>query len=146
MNIILKSCSILVPIVVMTSAAFSADVTGQRKVDDTWIEGQVRWTEGPPSYKYMWIAWPADGTVMFCGVGKWVSGNLRSQTREVIKDRGFFIGDTLYYNDITFFADVSASAKLIGAQANCVSTGKSPPRQVKDGVSIRSTNPNRVYR
>jgi len=130
----------------IASTAQSGEIIGQSKVESDWFEGKVRWTQGPPAYKYMWKVRIRDGVVVLCGVGKIVSANLGSASRQVIKDRGFYIDDTLYYDDITFFTKVPRSTKLIGAQANCVSTGKRLPKQVKDGVSIQSMRPNRVYR
>ncbi len=125
--------------------AQAGSVIGTDKVADNWVEDQIRWSNGPPSYKFRWTVRVDKGAVILCGAGRWVSGNLRTQTKAVIKDMGFFVDDALYHKDMTFFATVRGS-KLIGARANCISTGKAPPKKVKKGVMIRVLNPKRVFR
>jgi hypothetical protein len=133
--------------VFVSSAASLAGhkIIGTAPVEQDWFEGQIRWTEGPPSYKFRWhVRVNKQGIVILCGAGRWVSANLRSESKRVIRDRAFFFDDMVYYKDMSFFATVK-SDKLIGAPANCVSTGKQPPKQVKDGVGILPLNPNKVY-
>lgn len=130
----------------LMSAAQSAEIIGQVKVESDWFEGKIRWTDGPPSYSYRWKAAVDDGVVILCGAGYYTSGTMRAQTKVLLEDYGFFVDEKIFLKDLTFFAKAKRSAGLVGATANCASTGQQPPKKVKDGVSLRPLNPNKVYR
>ncbi|MDJ0630369.1 MAG: hypothetical protein QNJ44_19090 [Rhodobacter sp.] len=141
----LPALTLLTTLAFSAPSAHGAQLSGTLKVDDKWFEGGIRWTQGPPSYRYRWTVRVHSGVVILCGAGQWVTSNLRSETQQVIRDRGFFIDDQLYYKNMSFFSKVPRTAKIVGSQANCVSTGKPPPKKVDRGVSIRAVNPKKVY-
>lgn len=121
-------------------------VIAQVPITKDWFESKVRWNEGPPSYTYRWKVSVEKGVVILCGAGYFTSGTLRSQTQAVLRNYTLHVDGVPYLQDMSFFAKGKRNKGLIGTKANCVSTGKAPPKKIKDGVGIWSTKPNTVYR
>ena len=130
----------------LMATATQADIVAKVPAEADWFDYKVKWTEGPPSYSALWRAKVVKGVVVVCGVGKFTRAGLRRETEAALRDLGFFIDDTLYLVDMSFFAKVNRSTKLVGATAYCASTGRPPPKTIKDGVSIhKATSGRGVY-
>lgn len=129
----------------ISTAAHSAEVIGQTPATKDWFDYKLTWYGGSPSYVAKWHASVQGGTVVVCGVGAYIDNSMRSNTDGVLRDLGFYIDETQYLVDMKFFSRVNRPDDLIGAKANCVSTGKAPPKKVDDGVSLRSTKPKKRY-
>ena len=89
--------------------------------------------------------------MVVCGAEIYTVGS-RVATQKVIRDLDFYIDETPYMRDMSFFAKISKTSAmismskgLVGVDANCASTGKPPPSNVKDGVSLRPGKPNKRY-
>ncbi len=124
--------------------AQAGDVVAQMPAESDWFEFEMQWTVGAPSYKALWMAMPVDDDVIICGVGQFTRNDLLRESRKALRDLGFFIDDALFLKDLSFFNKGRGRGSLVGATANCVSTGKAPPPIVTMGVSLRNTKRGRV--
>lgn len=129
----------------ISTAAHSAQVIGQKLATKDWFDYKLTWFSGSPSYVAKWHVMDQGGAVVICGVGAYIDNSMRSNTDGVLRDLGFYIDKTLYLVDMKFFSRVNRPNDLIGAKANCASTGKAPPRKVENGVSLRPTHPKKRY-
>ncbi|MEM1067027.1 MAG: hypothetical protein AAF771_01320 [Pseudomonadota bacterium] len=128
----------------MASAAQAGDVVAQMPASEDWFEFEMRWTEGPASYKALWMAMPVEDDILICGVGQFTRNDLLRESRRALRDMGFYIDDALFLQDLSFFSKGAGRGSLVGATANCASTGKAPPPIVTMGVSLRNTKRGRV--
>ena len=119
--------------------------TRQIPVTDKFFEGAVRWSHNSTTtYVYRWTVIEVGGVFEVCGAGAFVGGQLRSQSRDVMKNTGCFVNDQLYLGDMRIFTRVKRQTQLIGASATCKSTGKRPPRKDESG-GMRPIKKNRVF-
>lgn len=123
--------------------ANGAEIVGKIPATKDWFEYKISWFGGSASYQARWYVMQKGGAVAVCGVGAYIDNSMRSQTDAILRDLGFYIGEALYLTDMKFFARVNRPSDLIGATANCATTGKPPPKE--KNVSLRSTKPYKRY-
>ena len=122
----------------VAGAEAAPNVTRQIVATEDFFEDGVRWRGAPTTYVFRFAVLVNNGVIEVCGVGAYRSGSLRAETRTILRSLTVFLGDEPYLKDFTFFAKARNPNKLVGAKANCASTGKAPPsKQV--GLSVRNT-------
>lgn len=127
------------------TVATAQSVVEQRKVDGDWFDFQIRWDESAPSYDSKWMLFnTGDGTILVCGAGAHRGGKHRANGK-IMKNLGLFMGDDLLMADMSFFTQVKRSRDIVGARADCVSTGKNIRSYTSREVGLKDIGPMRRY-
>ena len=128
----------------LAAGAATAQDTRTVEAKEDWFDQEIRWSDGPTSYRAKWAVLVMEGRLAVCGVGTHLSSRV-DESRRVMKNRGVFLGDTLLVGDLTFFARAPRRSALVGEEATCVLTDMAPGSVRSRLVSLRNMVPGRRY-
>ncbi|MCB2122490.1 MAG: hypothetical protein KDD81_07695 [Rhodobacteraceae bacterium] len=111
---------------------FKIPVTDRFSLEDLTWQGEGR------SYEFLWDVALHKGTIIVCGLGRFVSPHGRSQTASLLRKATVYLNDKAILRDITFFTLVKADQPLEKQMATCRDTGVAPAsRSDKVRLDIR---------
>jgi hypothetical protein len=96
----------------------------QVPVDDSFVEGQIRFTgELGVVYRFLWNGQAVNGELAICGIGRFISPRLRTTVRGMARGAVLRINGQEYPFDVSFFTSARTVASMQTEPATCRSTG-----------------------
>lgn len=123
--------------------AGASDVTRQVVAGPDWgFQGMI-WNQSSNRTQYRYTIFNQNGMIEICGVYASRGANVKRVGREAMREAILYVNDQRVFKDMRFFHQASSremQAELVGAKANCKSTGRPLPRgQVTYRIEIPVT-------